>query len=381
MAGATPPDQTGQLQFDTDTGASRSKWIAGLLAIVLVGWMGSGAIIPSVGAGDGAVAETPDRAVSVAVIDSVAQDVPLVLTAEGQSIPDRAVTLRAKADGEIASVAASRGDLLQAGQEIARIDAGIAEAQLVQAQTQLAQAQRDYDNALALQDRGAATEDRVSQARAARAAAEAGVTSAQDQLDNTIVTAPFAGRLNDLTVDIGESVENGMIIAEVLDNDPLTVVVQVPQQALSRLQTGQEAQVSFITGEEKAGTIAFIGANADQQTRTFRVEVVVDNPDSVMPAGLSARVAIPTGQARGHFLSPAVLSLGTNGELGIKTVDADNRVVFSTVQIVRAQTDGIWIAGLPEQARIITVGQGFVNQGDPVEPRAPSQDQTALVQP
>jgi multidrug efflux system membrane fusion protein len=381
MAGATPPDQTGQLQFDTDTGASRSKWIAGLLAIVLVGWMGSGAIIPSAGAGDGAVAETPDRAVSVAVIDSVAQDVPLVLTAEGQSIPDRAVTLRAKADGEIASVAASRGDLLQAGQEIARIDAGIAEAQLVQAQTQLAQAQRDYDNALALQDRGVATEDRVSQARAARAAAEAGVTSAQDQLDNTIVTAPFAGRLNDLTVDIGESVENGMIIAEVLDNDPLTVVVQVPQQALSRLQTGQEAQVSFITGEEKAGTIAFIGANADQQTRTFRVEVVVDNPDSVMPAGLSARVAIPTGQARGHFLSPAVLSLGTNGELGIKTVDADNRVVFSTVQIVRAQTDGIWIAGLPEQARIITVGQGFVNQGDPVEPRAPSQDQTALVQP
>ena len=381
MAGATPPDQTGQLQFDTDTGASRSKWIAGLLAIVLVGWMGSGAIIPSAGAGDGAVAETPDRAVSVAVIDSVAQDVPLVLTAEGQSIPDRAVTLRAKADGEIASVAVSRGDLLQAGQEIARIDAGIAEAQLVQAQTQLAQAQRDYDNALALQDRGVATEDRVSQARAARAAAEAGVTSAQDQLDNTIVTAPFAGRLNDLTVDIGESVENGMVIAEVLDNDPLTIVVQVPQQALSRLQTGQEAQVSFITGEEKAGTIAFIGANADQQTRTFRVEVVVDNPDSVMPAGLSARVAMPTGQARGHFVSPAVLSLGANGELGIKTVDADNRVVFSTVQIVRAQTDGIWIAGLPEQARIITVGQGFVNQGDPVEPRAPSQDQTALVQP
>jgi multidrug efflux system membrane fusion protein len=381
MNGVTAPDQTGKLQFDTDRGASRSKWIAGLLALALIGWMGSGVILPSADPDAGVVADAPDRAVSVAVMDSVAQDVPLVLTAEGQSIPDRAATLRAKADGQIASVAVSRGDLVTAGQEIARIDAGIAEAQLVQAQTQLAQAQRDYDNALALQDRGVATEDRVSQARAARAAAEAAVTSAQDRLDNTIVTAPFAGRLNDLTVNLGESVENGMVVAEVLDNDPLTVVVQVPQQALSRLQTGQDAQVSFITGEQKAGTIAFIGANADRQTRTFRVEIIVDNPDSVMPAGLSARVSMPTGQARGHFVSPAVLSLGTNGELGVKTVDADNRVVFSTVQIVRAQTDGIWIAGLPEQARIITVGQGFVNQGDHVEPRAPTQDQTALVQP
>ncbi|WP_322890272.1 MULTISPECIES: efflux RND transporter periplasmic adaptor subunit [unclassified Yoonia] len=381
MAGATPPDQTGKLQFDTDKGAGRSKWVAGLMALALIGWMGSGAVIPSADPQDRAVADAADRAVSVAVVDSVAQDVPLVLTAEGQSIPDRAATVRAKADGQIASVAVSRGDLVSAGQEIARIDAGIAEAQLVQAQTQLAQAQRDFDNALALQDRGVATEDRVSQARAARAAAEAAVTSAQDQLDNTIVTAPFAGRLNDLTVNVGESVENGTVVAEVLDNDPLTVVVQVPQQALSRLQTGQDAQVSFITGEEKAGTVAFIGANADQQTRTFRVEIIVDNPDSVMPAGLSARVVLPTGQARGHFVSPAVLSLGTNGELGVKTVDADNRVVFSVVQIVRAQTDGIWIAGLPEEARIITVGQGFVNQGDPVEPRTPTQDQTALVQP
>ncbi|WP_019953602.1 efflux RND transporter periplasmic adaptor subunit [Yoonia vestfoldensis] len=381
MAGATPPDQTGKLQFDTDKGAGRSKWIAGMLALALVGWMGSGLVIPSADPAETAATDTPDRAVSVAVVDSVAEDVPLVLTAEGQSIPDRATTVRAKADGQIASVAVKRGDLVTAGQEIVRLDAAIAEAQLLQAQTQLEQAQRDYDNALALQGRGVATEDRVSQARAARAAAEAAVTSAQDQLNNTILTAPFAGRLNDLTVNVGEFVDNGAVVAEVLDNDPLTVVVQVPQQALSRLETGQTAEVSFITGEEKTGTVAFIGANADEQTRTFRVEVTVDNPDSVMPAGLSARVAMPTGQARGHFVSPAVLSLGTNGDLGIKTVDSDNRVVFSVVQIVRAQTDGIWVAGLPDEARIITVGQGFVNQGDPVEPRAPTQDQTALVQP
>mgnify|MGYP000055976336 CR=1 FL=1 len=98
-----------------------------------------------------------------------------------------------------------------------------------------------------------------------------------------------------------------------------------------------------------------------------------------MPAGLSARIAVPTGQARGHFISPAILSLGTNGDLGIKTVQEDNTVAFSPVAIVRAQPDGVWITGLPESTSIITVGQGFVNAGDVVDPRPIAADQTAVV--
>jgi multidrug efflux system membrane fusion protein len=188
-------------------------------------------------------------------------------------------------------------------------------------------------------------------------------------LDNTVITAPFAGRLNEMTLDEGEFVNDGDMVAEVLDNDPLNVVVQVPQQALSRLAKGQMAEVSFITGQNRMGSVGFIGSNADSQTRTFRVEIAVDNPDSEMPAGLSARVAIPTGQARGHFISPAILSLGTNGDLGIKTVEEGNVVAFRPITIVRAQTDGIWVTGLGEEAQIITVGQGFVSAGDTVDPR------------
>ena len=135
--------------------------------------------------------------------------------------------------------------------------------------------------------------------------------------------------------------------------------------------------MSFITGVERSGVVGFIGSNADAQTRTFRVEVTVDNPDSEMPAGLSARIEIPTGQARGHFISPAILSLGTNGDLGVKTVAEGNVVAFSPVSIVRAQPDGIWVTGLPETADIITVGQGFVNAGDIVNPQPPVAAQTA----
>jgi len=128
----------------------------------------------------------------------------------------------------------------------------------------------------------------VTQARAAKAAAEAAETQALELLDNTIIRAPFAGRLNELTLDVGEFVNAGDMVAEVLDNDPLAIVVQVPQQALARLSKGQPAEVSFITGQTRQGVVGFIGNNADTQTRTFRVELSVDNPESEMPAGLVA---------------------------------------------------------------------------------------------
>ncbi|MDX8354122.1 efflux RND transporter periplasmic adaptor subunit [Cognatiyoonia sp. IB215182] len=370
------PDLVGQLRFDSDAGSGRSKWIAIGLALALLLWMGSGFIFPTqqpqLDADEGGI-----RPVSVAVMPSTAQEVMLVLAAEGQSIPDRATGIRAEAMGQVTDVRVSRGDLVTAGQEIGRIDAATTEAQLRQAETALEQANRDFDNALALQVRGIATEDRVTQARAAQAAAQASLVAARAQLDDTIIRAPFSGRLNDLTLDEGEFVSMGDVVAEIVDNDPLTVVIQVPQIALSRIEEGQQAEVDFITGETLTGTVGFIGSNADQQTRTFRVEVMVDNPDSQMPAGLSARVTIPTGQARGHFISPAILSLGPEGDLGIKTVEDDATVAFQPVEIVRAQTDGIWVTGLAEKADIITVGQGFVNAGDVVDPRPQTPKATA----
>ncbi len=379
MARDTAPDLMGKLTFDSDRGAGRSKWVAVLLALLLVGWMGSGYVLPAATDEADVAEQSVSRVTTVAALPSQAQDVQLVLTAEGQSEPDRATQIRSEAEGQVVSVSAARGDLVTAGQELGRVDPETVAAQLLQAQTQADQAIRDLDNALALQARGIATEDRVSMARAAKAAADASLTAAQEQLENAIIRAPFAGRLNDMTLDEGEFVDSGDVVAEVIDIDPLTVVIQVPQQAMSRIETGQVADVEFITGEVRTGTIGFVGSNADPQTRTFRVEVIVANPDSIMPAGLSARVVVPTGQARGHFISPAILSLGSDGTLGIKTVQDDQTVAFLPVSIVRAQTDGVWVTGLPDAARIITVGQGYVNAGDIVDPRMVDAPQTTQV--
>ena len=142
------------------------------------------------------------------------------------------------------------------------------------------------------------------------------------------------------------------------------------EQRIAKELNLQPARVLFITGEERAGTVSFVGTSAATDTRTFLVEIDVPNRDGAIPAGVSAEVQIPIGQVEAHFVSPSTVSLDESGVLGVKTVDAENTVRFHEIDVVRAQIEGIWVDGLPDTAQIIVVGQGFVSDGERVRPQA-----------
>lgn len=362
----TPTPQ--KLDFENERGASQAFWVAFLLVLAVVGWMGSGALAPDTDTEVTKIEETATHLVAVAVAPSKSETVTQYFVAEGQALPDRETTMRAEATGQIKEVLIKKGDLVSAGDVIARFDVAQNEADLNRAQEEHIRAKREFDNAETLVNRGVATNDRLAQARAALASAEAGLTAAQKSFENSEITAAFDGRVEALSLNVGEFVAAGTDVGRIVDNTPLTVTIQVPQQALRDVKLGQTAVVKFITGEESEGTVAFVGSSADAATRTFLAEITVANEDGKVPAGVSAEIRIPTGEATAHFLSPAILSLGTDGTLGIKTVDADNKVAFQPVVIERAQTDGIWVSGLPETASVITIGQGYVNNGEVVNP-------------
>lgn len=361
-AGAEP------LHFSSDSGSSRSFWVALVLTLVLVGWMGSGFVFPAqteeVVADRGA-----PQPVAVSVVTSAAAPVTQFFSAEGQALPDRDTAIRAEASGQIAEVLVRKGQDVAAGAAIARFETTERGADLERARAELDRAQREFDNAEALRTRGVATADRVAQAEASLAAARAALAAAEAALENTVIIAPFAGRIETLTIDEGEFIQAGSDVGRIVDNTPLTIAIQVPQQSLRQLQNGQPARVRFITGEERTGEVSFVGTSAASETRTFLAEIDVPNADGAIPAGISAEIRIPVREVQAHFLSPSIVSLNPDGAIGVKTVDEDDTVRFFPIEIVRAQIDGIWVTGLPETAQVIVVGQGYVNDGEEVRPQ------------
>jgi multidrug efflux system membrane fusion protein len=339
--------------------------------------------------------------VSVTVQSSRAEAVTRVFQAEGQALPDRDTEIRTETSGVVAEVFVRRGEDVQAGARIARIDATRADANLARARAEFDEAQRDLATTEQLFEQGIETVDGLAQARLAVASAEAQLTVAQETLADTFVEAAFAGRIESLDLDPGEFVQAGSTVGRIVDNQPLLVAIQVPQQALTRIRNGQNATVQFITGEVREGTVTFVGTAASAETRTFPAEITVDNPDGLIPAGISAEVRIPTSEVVAHFVSPSTVSLNPAGELGVKTVkpsrdaqrdeqarspgdqsEADDDaagkgagadhigiVEFHPVDIVRAEVGGVWVSGLPDTASIITIGQGYVRDGDRVRAR------------
>ncbi len=364
------------LEFKTDKGASRAFWWALLLAGALVAWMGSGFLFPSEDQ-----QEVVERAeivpVTVAVTVSKAKLVTQFFQAEGQALPDRDTAIRSETSGQIAEVLIEKGEDVEAGAAIAVFETAEREAEVARARTQLQIAQRDFDNALALRERGVATTDRVAETEAALAAARAQFTTAEEALSNTIITAPFAGRVEALSLDSGEFIPAGSDVGRIVDNSPLTVTIQVPQQALGQLHDGHIARVLFITGERRSGTVTFVGTTAARDTRTFLAEIDIPNEGGAIPAGISAEIQIPVAEVEAHFVSPATVSLDPDGALGVKVVDDESIVRFYPIEIVRSQMEGIWVTGLPETAQIITVGQGYVSAGETVRAQPDPASQVA----
>ena len=167
--------------------------------------------------------------------------------------------------------------------------------------------------------------------------------------------------LQDLFGDMKEYVSEPeeVIIDELADLD-------IAEKDIADLEVGANSMARLISGDEIQGKVSFIATSADRNTRTFRVEIKVDNKDRTIRDGVSAEIFINSKEVFSHKISPAILSLNDQGKLGIRTVDQDNAVEFREIEILEDTTDGLWVSGLKENERIITLGQEYVFQGQTV---------------
>lgn len=358
-------------------------WLALAVVAALVAWMASGMLggeQASETTGSATPSESGRPLTDVQVERMQAQDVTRYVELQGQAEADRTATVRAETSGRVAELPGERGKRVSEGDTLAVLAMNDRQERLEEAKALVEQRESEYTAAQRLGEKGYQAQNRVKEAKAALSAAQAQLAAIREEIEDVTIAAPFDGVLETRPVEMGDYVSLAHEIATVVDDDPLVIVAHVPQQKVNRINLGAEAEIEFITGQKTTGTVSLVGSVASEGTRTFRVEIEVENAERAFRAGMSATARIPTETVQAQFVSPAIFSLDTEGRLGVKTVDAQDKVVFHTVDIIRATNDGVWVAGLPESARVITVGQGFVRAGETVRPvsaESPADDTPA----
>jgi multidrug efflux system membrane fusion protein len=356
----------------------RSTLIAALIALAVAGWLaspylglgGSGddAGNAPVVQGSAAEPEAPnDRLTAVRTRISTAEPMAREVALNGRTEANRTVLIAAETSGRVVELLKEKGQRVAAGEVLARLDRRDREAAVLEAQASLEQRMIEYEAASRLGERGFQAQTRVAEAKAALELARYNLRRAEVALSHTEITAPFGGALEEQPVELGSFVDIGDPLARIVDLDPIIVVTDVPEASIHHLSVGETAEIRLVDGSHHEGRVRFVARQAKEQTRTFRVEIEVPNPDAAVPAGISTEVAIVLEPVPTHRVSPGILVLDDSGVLGIKSVDDDATVVFHAADIVRAEADAIWLHGLPDRLRIITVGQGFVSPGQRVE--------------
>lgn len=355
-------------------------------------------------------ARSDSEAMRVVVRRSTAREVESAVTLRGQTEADRIVELRAETSGLVISEPLRKGTFVERGDVLCRLDPAAREAALQEARARLAEAkarvpetearleearaQREeaeinFNAAENLAGEGFSSQSRVAATRAALRSAEAAVQSAnsglesaragiegaraavanaEKEIEQLSITAPFAGVLETDAAEIGSFLQPGALCATVLQLDPMKLVGFVSELQVARVTRGASATARTASGQDVSGAVSFLSRSADPTTRTFRVEVRVPNPELTLRDGETAEITVDAEGKAAHLLPQSALTLDDGGALGLRLVDADQRVMFAPVTLLRDTPNGVWLTGLPDAAEVIIIGQDYVTEGVRVRP-------------
>ncbi len=340
-------------------------WIALAITLALILWIASGMVSGQTDSLEKASDDKPSLQ-KVQVTTMLADQVDTEISLYGRTEPDRTATLRAEVKGQVKQILVQEGQAVSEGQHLVLLDQNDLPARIAAARATLKQRIIEQDGAKSLSQRGLQSEATQALADANVANAEAQLASLELALENTVIKAPFAGVMDQHFMEVGDYLREGDRIASVVDLDPLVVRADVTEADVAALSVGQKATGRLASGQYLEGAIRYIASVSDEGTNTFEIEVAVPNAESNILAGISTELTLPLAQTYAMRVTPAIMALDERGELGVKIVE-DNIVRFIPIDMVKSDSQGVWLSGLGEQADVITLGQGFVRDGDEVE--------------
>lgn len=241
------------------------------------------------------------------------------VTASGRAEAYRRATLSAQVEGVVTALAVQENQRVAAGEILLRVDTTEYALQVAQARADLLAADTEYRQLVLFDDRISdpavrAERERIARSKSGLDQREVALRQAELRLERTRVVAPFAGRVANVEVVVGENVPVSTQLLTVVSLDPIKVEVQVLEAELGYLREGRRAEVRFAAypGEVFTGRVETINPVVDPETSTGRVTVLLENRDQRIKPGMYAEVSLDAEALPDRVLVPraAILERG-----------------------------------------------------------------------
>ena len=285
---------------------------------------------------------------------------------QGRTESNRNVLVSSETNGIVEEIFVKKGDFVNKDQILCKLSTDSRKAKLDEAKALMLQKKLEWDASKVLVEKGYRSQTKAAGSKAAYDASKALVIQMEEELENINIRSPFNGFFNDNLAEVGDFLSIGMPCGQVVDYNPILVIGQVSEQEIKKIKSDIQGYAVLSTGEKLNGLLSYVSKTADSKTRTFRIELEINNSNFEIKDGITAELFIPTKKVQAHLIPPSSLTLDSEGKIGIRHISPNNEVIFSDVEIIGDEKELIWVTGLPEEITLITIGQEFVIEGQKV---------------
>ncbi len=273
-------------------------------------------------------------------------------------------------------MAVKRGQVLaQLRTDSLTIQLNSAEASQREAETRYGQAQKDLERIKTLFAKQLVTQKEFDDAVTQEAALgqrlaqlESELLQVRDQLKKTRVLAPFDGWVTKEFTEVGQWIQAGGPIVELVDLSRVQVEVPLPERYVGEVQVGAAVTATFdgLRGFQAKGTVFSVVAQADRNSRTFPIKVELPNAGLTIKSGLVSRVILQAGAPYEALVIPKD-ALVLRGGAEFVFVMKDGSVTQVPVVAVNHVNSEVEVKGPLESGMIVVVeGNERLFPGQPV---------------
>lgn len=286
----------------------------------------------------------------------------------GTASANESIEIQPRISSRLERVAFSEGQLVKKGDLLVELENSEIVAGLELAKAELAESQSIYNRSKSLASTQAISASNLDQLLAQVRINEAQVEGARARLDNTVIRAPFSGRVGLRRVSPGSFVNTQTVITTLDDTDKIKLDFSVPETFLTVVKTGMEihAQSIVYPGRTFDGSVASIDTRIDPVTRAVKVRAIIPNQDGALKPGMFLTVELQ--RDRGEVLVAPEQSLVPEGSSQYVFVASDGVVKKRKVTIGRRIPGFVVVSdGLNVGERVVTEGSNKVREGSAIE--------------
>jgi membrane fusion protein (multidrug efflux system) len=317
---------------------------------------------------------------SVAVVTAVAstERVANKLNALGTARANESVDITTKVSNLVTAVRFQDGETVRRGQVLVELDSAQARADLAEAEAARTESTSQYNRSRELASTRAVSESQLEQLEAQMKANVARVAAANARLEDTVVRAPFAGRVGLRRVSVGSLISPGTVITTLDDTSVIKIDFAVPENFLGSLHEDLPviALAAAFPGREFVGKVGSVDSRVDPVTRSLTVRALMPNPDNLLKPGMFLNVRLARDERDALIIPEAALVPEQSRQFVF--VAAEGQAQRREVQIGTREPGRVEIvAGLQAGERVVVEGTQKVRDGVAIhelKPQAPTRE-------